>query len=57
MLFYKMYKDHTAPYLYNLIPENFQSSYSLRATEEISLLSVKHGFVKSSFCPSTIIQQ
>ena len=24
-LFYKRYKDHTPPYLHNLIPKNFQS--------------------------------
>ena len=57
MLFYKMYKDHTPPYLYNLIPKNFQSFYSLRATKGIPLLRVKHGFVKSFLCPSTIIQR
>lgn len=38
-LFYKIYEDHTPPYLLNLIPTNFpifpQSSHSLRATKEI----------------------
>ena len=48
-LFYKIYKDHTPPFLQNLIPQNFQSSYSLRATKEIPLFRVKHGFFKSSF--------
>ena len=55
-LFYKMYKDHTPSHLHNLILKNFQSSYTLKATKEIPLLRVKHGFIKSSFCPSTIIE-
>ena len=33
-LFEKIYEDHTPPYLHNLIPQNFQSPYSLRATKE-----------------------
>ena len=55
-LFYKMYKDPTPSYFHNLIPKDFQSSYTLRVTKEIPLLRVKHGFIKSSFCPSTIIE-
>ena len=27
-LFYKIYKNHNPPYLHNLIPKNFQSSFS-----------------------------
>ena len=53
-LFYKIYKDHTSPYLHNLIPKNFRSSYSLRTTNDIPLFRVKHG---GFFCyPSTIIE-
>ena len=48
-LFCKIYKDHTPPYLHNLIPKNFQSSYSLRTTNDILFFRVKHGFFKSSF--------
>ena len=47
-LFYKIYKDHTPTYLHNLIPKNFQSSYSLRTTNEILLFRVNDGFFKSS---------
>ena len=36
-LFYKIYKDHTPPYLHKLINKNFQSSYSLRTTNDIPL--------------------
>ena len=43
-LFYKMFKDYTPPCLRNLIPKNFQSSYSLGAAKEIPLFRVKHGF-------------
>ena len=55
-LFYKRYKHHTPPHLHSLIPKNFQSSSSLRATKEIPLLRVKRGFIKSSFGPSTIFE-
>ena len=55
-LFYKIYKDHTPPYLNNLIPQNFQVSYSLRTTNDIPLFRVKYGPFKSSFFPSTIIE-
>ena len=55
-LFYKIYKHHTLPYLRNLIPKSFQSSYSLRATTEIPLFRVKHAFFKRSFFLSTIIE-
>ena len=54
-LFYKIYKDHTPPDLRNVILKNFKSSYSLRATTEISLFRMKHGFFKS-FSPSMIIE-
>ena len=48
-LFYKLYKDHTPPYLHDLIPKNFQSFYSLRTTNDIPFFRVKHRFFKSSF--------
>ena len=54
-LFYKIYKGHTPPYLHNFISKNFQSSYSLRTTNDIPLFRVKHGFFKSFF-PSRIIE-
>ena len=41
---------------YELISKNLQSPYSLRATKEIPLFSVKHGIFKSSFFPATIIE-
>ena len=56
-LFYKIYKDQTPPYLHNLIPKNFQSSYSLRTTNDIPFFKVKHGFFKRSFFLSTIIER
>ena len=43
-LFCKIYKDHTSSYLHNLIPINFQSSYSLRGIKEIPLFRVKFFF-------------
>ena len=55
-LFYKIYKHNTPPYLHNVIPKNFQGSYSLRTTSEIPLCTVKHEFFKSSLFPSTIIE-
>ena len=55
-LFYKIYKDHTPPYLHNFIPKYFQSSYSLRTTNDIPLFRVKNGFFKSYFSPSTITE-
>ena len=45
-LFYKICKDHTAPYLHNLILTNFQSSYSLRVIKEIPLSRVKYTFME-----------
>ena len=50
-LFYKLYKDHTPPYLHNLIPKYVQSSYSLRSTNDIPLFWVKRGFLKVLFFP------
>ena len=55
-LFYKIYKHHTPLFLQNLVSKKFQSFYSLRNTDEISLFRTKHGFFKSSFFPSTIIE-
>ena len=55
-LFYKIYKGHTPPYLHNLISKNFQSSYSLGTTNNIPLFRVNHGFFKSSFFLSRIIE-
>ena len=55
-LFYIIYKDHTPSYLHNLIPKIFQSSYSLRTNKVIPSFRVKHGFFKSSFFPSKIIE-
>ena len=43
-------------YLHNLIPKNVPYSYSLRATKEIPLFRVKHGFFKSYVFPSAIIE-
>ena len=55
-LFHKKYKDHTPPFLHKLILKNFQSSYSLRTTNEIPLFNMEHRFFKSFFFPSTIIE-
>ena len=54
-LFYLFY--HTLPYLHNLNPKNFQTSYSLGTTNDISLFRVKHGFFKSFSFHSRIIEQ
>ena len=54
-LFYLFY--HTPSYLHNLNPKNFQTSYSLGTTNDISLFRVKHGFFKSFSSHSRIIEQ
>ena len=55
-LFYKIYKDHTLPYIHKLIPICFESFYSLRATKEIPLFTLKHDFFKNYFFPLMIIE-
>lgn len=47
--FYKINKDHVPTYLYNLIPTNFESAYSLKATIEIPLFKLKYRFFKRPF--------
>ena len=52
----EIYKDQIPPYFHNLIPTNFQGSYSGRATREIYSFRIKHGYFKSSVFPSMIIE-
>ena len=47
-LLYKIYKEFFKKFP-KKISKNFSSPHSFRATKEISLFRVKHGFFKSSF--------
>ena len=57
-LFYKIYKDQSPLYLYNLIPEKTPSNYySLTKVKEIPIIKVKYRFFENSFPPATITEQ
>ena len=53
-MFYKIYKNKSPFYLFNLIPEK-TSSYARRNVDCIPLIKVKHNFFKNTFFPSAII--
>ena len=53
-MFYKIYKNKSPVYLFNLIPEK-TSSYTTRNVC-IPLIKIKHNFLKNIFFPSAIIE-
>ena len=55
-LFYKIYKDQSPLYLYNLIPANTPGKYPLQNVKEIPTIKVKHRFFENSFFPATITE-
>ena len=54
-LFYKIFKNKSPAYLFNLIPER-NTHYSLRTSDNILCFNTQHSFLKNSFFPSTIIR-
>ena len=54
-MFYKIYKNKSPFYLFNLIPEK-TSSYATRNVDCIPLIKIKHNFFKNTFFPSAIIE-
>ena len=54
-LFYKIFKNLSAAYFFNLIPAR-KTHYSLRNSGNISCFNTKHNFFKHSFFSSTIIE-
>ena len=54
-MFYKIYKNKSHFYLFNLIPEK-KSSYATRNVDFIFLIKTKHNFFKNTFFPSAIIE-
>ena len=48
-LFYKIYKDQSPLYLYNLIPAKTPGNYPLGNVKEIPTIKVKHRFFENSF--------
>ena len=54
-MFYKIYKNKSPFYLFNLIPEK-KSSHATRNVDCIPLIKIKHNFFKSTFFPSLIIE-
>ena len=54
-LFYKIFKNKSPAYLFNLIPAR-NTHYSLRTSDNIPCFNTKHSFFKNSFFPSTIIE-
>ena len=51
-LFYKIYKDQSPLYLYNLVP----AKTPLRNLKEIPTIKLKHRFFENSFFPATITE-
>ena len=54
-LFYKIYKNQSPSYLYNIIPTT-NTHYTLRNSDKIPYSKTKHNFFKNSFFPSVIIE-
>ena len=54
-LFYKIIKNQSPTYLFELIPTARQA-YMTRCEKSIPLLNVKHDYFKNSFFPSTVIE-
>ena len=55
-LFYKIYKDQSPLYLYNLIPAKAPGNYPLRNVKEIPMMEVKHRFFGNSSVPSAVTE-
>ena len=53
-LFYKIFKNKSPAYLFNLIPAR-NTHYSRRTSDNIPCFNTKHSFFKNSFFQSTII--
>ena len=54
-MFYKIYKNKSPFYLFNLILEK-TSSYATINVDCIPLIKIKHSFFKNNFFPSAIIE-
>ena len=54
-LFYKIYKNQSPSYLYNIIPAT-NTHYAFRNSDKIPYFKTKHSFFKNSFFPSVIIE-
>ena len=55
-LFYKMFKDQSQLYLYNLTPAKIPRNYPFRNVKEIPIIKLKHRFFESSFFPATVTE-
>ena len=55
-LFYKIFKDQSPLYLFNLIPAKAPVNYPLRIVKEISLIKAKHKFFENSLFPATFTE-
>ena len=54
-MFYKIYKNKSPQYLFELIPEKTHP-YATRNVDNIPCFKIRHNFFKNSFFPSTIIE-
>ena len=54
-LFYKIYKNQSPSYLYNIIPTT-NTHYTFRNSDKIPYFKTKHNFFKNSFFPSVLIE-
>ena len=54
-MFYKIYKNKSPFYLFNLIPDK-TSSYATKNIDCIPLIKIRHNFFKNTFFPSAIIE-
>ena len=54
-LFYKIYKNQSLSYLYNIIPTT-NTHYIFRSSDKIPYFKTKHNFFKNSFFLSVIIE-
>ena len=54
-MFYRIYKNKSSLYLFNLILEK-TSFYPTRNVDSIPLIKIKHKFFKNTFFPSAIIE-
>ena len=55
-MFYKIYRNKSSFYLFNLIPEK-TSSHATRNVDCITLIKTKHNFFKNTFFPSLIMER
>ena len=54
-LFYKIYKNQSPSYIYNIIP-TINTHYTFRKSDKIPYFKTKHNFYKNSFFPLVIIE-